>query len=386
MTVGVQRENVLELPETLRESIEAGAAEADRLGDISAGLHDELRQSGAFRLLTPREFGGSETPLPTALQVYERFGRIDGSVGLLVWNANFGFVGAALPMAGVERIWGTGGEPVLANSGMPCTAQRVDGGFRVTGHWKIVTGIRRSDWLIGIGPVSADGQPELTASGTPNVRFFAIPTSHLDIEDTWDVTGLRATDSRNAVCDGVFVSADLSESMETSSRIDRPLYRGFIPNLVFGGCSAVTLGVTARLIDETAALVRTKPAFVGGVVADAARTQYLIAKAQAGVDAARLLLLSTAGDIQEAGERGANVTMDQRAAFRAAISHAADVSREALVDMYQLAGSSALYRSNPVERLFRDGMAATQHGTQSAVYLEAAGRVRLGMEPGTPIF
>ncbi|MET0450495.1 MAG: hypothetical protein ABW137_01540 [Mycobacterium sp.] len=57
-----------------------------------------------------------------------------------------------------------------------------------------------------------------------------------------------------------------------------------------------------------------------------------------------------------------------------------------MVNMYQLAGSAALYRSNPVERLFRDGMAVTQHANQSAVFMEAAARVRLGMDPGLPLF
>lgn len=386
MTIDSPVANVLEVPETLRESIEASAAEADRIGDISDSLHDALRESGAFRLLTPREFGGSETPLPTTLSVYERFGRIDGSVGLLVWNANFGFIGAMLADAGADLIWQSDTEPVFANSGIASTAVRVDGGFRVTGQWKIVTGLRRADWFIAIGVVSVDGQPEITASGAPDVRLFAIPTSQVDIHDTWDVTGMRATGSVDATGDSIFVPEELTAPLDAPSRIDRPLYRAFIPGLVFAGCSAVTLGVAARAIDETAALVRSKPAMVGGVVADAARTQYLIAKARASVEAARLLLLSAAGDLQEAGERGADVTMAQRAALRAAMTHAADVSRESLVNMYQLAGSTALYRSNLIERLFRDGMAAAQHANQSAVFMEAAGRVRLGMEPGTPIF
>ena len=81
------------MPSLLRPSIEAAIAESKIRGDIPATLHTALRDAGAFRLLTPREFGGSETPLTDVLRIYENFGRIDASVGLLVWNAKYGFMG-----------------------------------------------------------------------------------------------------------------------------------------------------------------------------------------------------------------------------------------------------------------------------------------------------
>jgi indole-3-acetate monooxygenase len=77
--------NPLELPSLLRPSIEAAIAESEIRGDLPATPHAELRDAGAFRLLTPREFGGSETPLTDVLRIYENFGRIDASVELLVW-------------------------------------------------------------------------------------------------------------------------------------------------------------------------------------------------------------------------------------------------------------------------------------------------------------
>jgi hypothetical protein len=64
----------------------------------------------------------------------------------------------------------------------------------------------------------------------------------------------------------------------------------------------------------------------------------------------------------------------------------ASVGREALVAMYELSSSSALYVGNPIERLFRDGMVALQHANHSAALFEAAGRVRFGLDPAVPLF
>lgn len=377
----------VQMPSVLRPSIEAAIDEFDVLGDIPDALRAELRDAGAFRLLTPREFGGSETPLTDALRIYEAFGRIDASVGWLVWNANFGFVGALLNESGAAKIWAGGSEPVFANSGLPGSSVPVDGGYQLSGHWKMVSGINSADWFIAVGSVTEKGQPRMTESGSADVRLYAVRSDQLNIGETWNVSGMRATGSNDVVVDNAFIPSDLvTPPIGQPARIDRALYRGFWPALVFPGCSAVSLGVAQRAIDETVALASSKKSIAGGTVAEGARTQYIVAKSETAVRAARLLLSSAAQALQSAGEDGVVVTLEQRALLRSAMTYAAQVSREALVAMYELASSSALYRDSPLERCFRDGMAALQHANQSDLWLEAAGRVRLGLDLGLPLF
>jgi alkylation response protein AidB-like acyl-CoA dehydrogenase len=379
--------DLLSLPTLMQPSIEKTIYDADTRGDIPQTLRAELRDRGAFRLLTPRELGGSETPLPDILKIYEGFGRIDASVGLLVWNANWGFIAAFLNEAGVEHIWGSGHEPILSNSGSPGTAVPVDGGYRLSGHWKIVSGVRAADWLIAVSVVIDNGAPRLNSSGAPDLRLFAIHRDQLRIEHTWDVSGMRATGSDSATADDAFIAAELvTPPIDDPPRIDRPLYRGHMPSLVFPGCAAVILGVAQSAIEETVKLASEKKAPGGGTISESARAQYLIAKSDAAIAAARLLLHSAAGSLQATTERRGTVTLEQRAQLRAAMSHAAQAGRESLLTMYELGGSASLYRTNPLERYFRDGMAALQHANLSAKFLEAAGRVRLGMPPGVPLF
>ncbi|WP_193047545.1 acyl-CoA dehydrogenase family protein [Mycolicibacterium baixiangningiae] len=139
-------------------------------------------------------------------------------------------------------------------------------------------------------------------------------------------------------------------------------------------------------VDATVALATRKASATGSYLADEAHAQYTIAKADTAIAASRALMFRRIETLQLAAERHAVVTLQQRAGLRAAMTHAAEVSREALVAMYEVAGSSALYRDNPVERGFRDGMAVLQHTNHSRGFMRAAGRVRLGRDPGVPLF
>ncbi|WP_371800420.1 acyl-CoA dehydrogenase family protein (plasmid) [Streptomyces sp. NBC_01707] len=378
--------SLLELPRRLAPSIGAAVSHIESSRSLPEKLLHELRDHGAFRMLTPREYGGFEAPLETVLKVYAAFGRLDASVAWTVWNANWGFVGAMLDQAGCDQIWADGREPIFANSGSPGTAVPVDGGYRLSGTWKIVTGIGQADCLAVVCVIVEDGSQRLTKRGTPDVRLFILRRGQWEMKDTWNVSGLIGSGSNDVAVHDAFVPNELVAGIEGPVRIDRPLYQGYVPALVLPGCTAVVLGVAQAAIDETVALVTSKKTPAGGTLAESARTQEVIAQSEAALQAARLLLLSAAAALDAAGEKSEPVTIEQRALLRAAMSHGAQVSRKVLLDMYELGSSSSLYRGNPIERLFRDGMVALQHANHSATLFEAVGRVRFGFAPGRMLF
>jgi indole-3-acetate monooxygenase len=82
-----------------------------------------------------------------------------------------------------------------------------------------------------------------------------------------------------------FIPDDLVAALDPPALIDRPLYRGFIPTLVFPGATAVVLGVARRAIEETVTLAPSKTLLSGGTLADSPRVQYIIAKSEAAVAA-----------------------------------------------------------------------------------------------------
>jgi indole-3-acetate monooxygenase len=379
--------NPVDLPELLRAPIEAARDEADELRKLPAKLLEELRDSGVFRLSTPRELGGFELPLGAVLRILEELGRIDGPVAWTVWNANLGITAAVVPASGVGKIWADGPDPILVSSSRPvATARPVDGGFVVDGRWDIVSGVDSADWACLFALVFDGDGPAVTEDGHPDLRLFCVPREDYTIEDTWDVTAMRGTGSNTVVLDKVFVPSDLTGTLSGPPTIDRPLYR--IPpfSVVGSGCAAVVLGMAQAALDEIVRLAPTKTTPEGSSVAERFHVQACIGRVDAELRAARLLFQCAAADLDRTAAAGESATVAQRGLLREAMSLANKVSRGALVDIQELASSSALYQHHRLEHIIRDGLAATQHGNLASTNFALAGRIHLGLDPQSVIF
>ena len=377
----------MDLPEQLRAAIEAGRDEADEQRKLPPKLLDELRAAGIFRLLTPRHLGGFEVPLATLLRVLEALGRIDGPVAWTVWNANLGVVAAFLPTSGAAKIWADGPDPVIVNSSRPtATARRTDRGFVLDGRWDIVSGLDSADWACLLAMVFDGDAPAMTEDGHPDLRLFCVPRTDYAIEDTWHVNAMRASGSNSLVLESVFVPADLSGTLFAPPTIDRPLYRVPPFSIVAPGCAAVVLGMAIAALEEFLGLVRSKIGPDGSSVADRFPVQSAIGRIDAQLCAARLFLGTAAADLDRTAEAGTAATPVQRGLLREAMSLANKVSRDAFVEIHELASSSVLYQHHRLEHIVRDGLAATLHGNLAASHFALAGRLHLGLDPQDLLF
>ncbi|MDQ0808339.1 alkylation response protein AidB-like acyl-CoA dehydrogenase [Streptomyces sp. B3I7] len=240
----------LTLPGKLRASIEAAAEEMDAKRGLPGALVAELRASGIFRLHTPRELGGAEASSVTVMRVYEELARIDASVAWVVANGNAGLLASRMEQAGIDRIWGTGTEPIFANStGRPGPAIPVEGGYRVSGHYKVISGIGAADWL-WVAVVNVDDSRD--------VRYAALPREDWSVQDTWDTTGARGTGSHDVLVEDAFVPSELAVDLSRPTLINRPVYRGLARRFMAPGASAVALGVAQQAIEEIILLAPTK--------------------------------------------------------------------------------------------------------------------------------
>ncbi|WP_306215093.1 acyl-CoA dehydrogenase family protein [Actinoplanes sp. RD1] len=335
---------VHDLPDVLRPAVEKYRDEAEALGRLPEELVRELREHGAFRLYTPRELGGHEATPAVVLELLTRLARLDGPTAWTVWNLNLGFVAGLLGPERAEEVFGGGRDPLIANSGQPGRMSPAEGGFRLTGTWKIVSGAHLADWFLLAGMLPAG--PGTSGWGA-GLFFCLVPRDAVTVLDTWDVAGMRASDSNSVTADEVFVPSDLAFSLFAPNRLDRPAYRLPTVNVVFPGCAAVLIGMAQAAVDELVRLAGGKTAFTGEPLAAMESTQVAVGRAAAQVAAARGLLLSTAGELDRTTAAGRETTEEQRAAVRGAIAHVTETARTVLVSMYATASSGSALHDQP---------------------------------------
>ena len=348
---------------------------------LPASLVATMTAADLFRLYTPKEHGGLELDPGAFCAVVEDVSAIDGSVGWCVWNGNCGFAASLLEPATAEQVFGRG-EPVGNSARVTGAAVPVEGGYRLSGRWDLVSGSDHQPWLILFGVVMEGDAPRFAAPDMPDVRAFLVRHDQVSIIDKWQVLGLRGTASNEVVVADAFVAESLAPSPFGPSRIDRTLYR--IPVFTTAACAgaAVCLGIARAAIADLAVLSQTKTSIRGSApLATLAPVQAAIAECDIELRAARAALRDTLADVVATAAAGRAAVLAERGRVRAAMSNAARVARAVTIRMFELGSSSAIYQNHPLERRLRDVMVASQHVMLQPIWFEEAGRTLLGLDP-----
>jgi alkylation response protein AidB-like acyl-CoA dehydrogenase len=358
-----------------RDQIEAGRC-------LPEGLARELAQAGFCRLFLPAAYGGLDLGPVEVLEVFEELARADASVAWCVCNFNVNWATHRLAPETAQEVFGDP-ESVLANSlNAKGRAEVVDGGYRVTGRWFLVSGCQVSDWFILNCKVHQDGQPRLTSSGTPESRLMFLPATECTIIDTWTAGGLRGTGSHDVVVEDRFVPARLSTSFTDPLVLPAPQYLKYdIPQVC--GFGTIALGIARSTIDALIGFATEKrPLGTNQPLAEERGAQSRLAQAEALVSAARLYLYDTVNRYWEDLLTGRDTISERRdlEVFLASW-HAVTSAVQAVDLIYLTGGATSLYTTYPIERAFRDVHAMTQHVAVNPRILERIGRVLFGLEP-----
>ena len=115
------------------------------------------------------------------------------------------------------------------------------------------------------------------------------------------------------------------------------------------------------------------------------QAQVGLARAEALVRSARTYWYENIQAVWDAATHGRDLSLEDRAAVRLASLTAAENCVAAADLLYRLGGSSAIFQSSPLERCWRDIHTAAQHLQVQDGRWETAGRVLLGLDPGSPL-
>ena len=358
-----------------RERIEAGRR-------LPEDLTRELARAGFFRIFLPAPYGGLDLTPMAASEVFEELARADASVAWCVWNGNTYWTTARWPKEVAEAVFADP-DVILANSTRPSgRATVVQGGYRVSGRWSLVSGCQLSAWFILLCIVHENDKPRLQPSGEPESRFMLCRAADCDIVDTWTVSGLRGTGSHDVVVQDRFVPASYASFHTDPLVLTEPRYKLPHSSRITPGLGAMALGIARSAIEALIDLAGAKRhERTSQSLSQDRGAQTRLAQAEALVSSARLFLFDTVERVWHDVLARSEATVEARVLGRLASWHAVTSACQAVDLVYLTGGAASLYASCPIERAFRDVHAITQHIGVHPRLLETSGRVLFGLEP-----
>lgn len=375
------------LPVEMLEGFRSRAADLDRRNAYFHDDLDELRAVGYLGAAVPEHLGGWGWDLATIAASQRRLAQYAPATALAMTMHTY-WVGAA---AELERAGDTSqrwlleaaarGEVIAAGhaeagNDVPvlmstCAAERVDGGYRLTGHKQFGSNGPAWTWL-GAHAIDA------TAPGGPQIvhAFVHRSSPGVTVVENWDTLGMRATQSHDTILDGVFVP---------DSHIGRvvPAGDGSDPYIVAMAMwslpliATVYVGIAERALELAVASARRKTSVVieRGTYAYHPMVQHQIAEMYVELEAAAATLERFVDDWTAGADHGDAWVPKLYATKWRAVESAKRVVDIAL----DVVGGAGMIRGHELERLYRDVRCGGFHPGNDALTHELVGKAVLGV-------
>lgn len=351
-----------------------GAAERDA-GDVFVADHvDLLKEHRVFSALVPVELGGggaSHSALCAFLRALAQYcpstalalSMHQHLVAAALYNHRNGRPGQKL----LERV--AAGETVLVSTGANDwvesngTAERVEGGFRITARKPFGSGSPKGGVLVTSAPY------EDSTEGW-QVLHFAVPfaAQGISLADDWHALGMRATGSHTIVLDRVFVPDEAIALRRSRGRF-HPAW-----NVILTVAMPLIMSVYAGVAEAAAAIgldqAKKRP--------DDPTVPYLL-----GELANRLTTVRLAIDdmVRLVNDLDVAMSLDLTSAILARKTIVAEGVLATAEKALEAAGGAGFYRRAGLERLLRDAHGAQFHPLSAKRQHRFVGRVALGIDP-----
>jgi acyl-CoA dehydrogenase len=334
--------------------------------------YEDLRERGVFAAGVPAELGGGGASYGELCAMLGELARHCGSTALALsmhthliavnawrWRHEGAPTDGLLRRVAAERLAlvSSGGSDWLPGSG---TAERVEGGFRITAR-KVFSSGSPAGQLLVTSAVYAD-----PAAG-PTVLHFAVPLAApgVRIEETWRTMGMRATGSHDVLIDGVFVP-DAAIGVRRPAGKWHPLFHT-IASVAFPLIYAVYVGIAGAARDLAAAEARKKKVDTS-LLALVGEMENELAVARLGLRS----MIENAASPRFSAETTNTAMTGRTLAGR----HAIRTVEKAM----EVVGGASFFRSLGLERMFRDVQGARFHPLQEKPQLLYAGRMALALD------
>jgi alkylation response protein AidB-like acyl-CoA dehydrogenase len=388
-TQAVSREELLQRALQLVPVLAERAQLTEQLRRIPDETVDDLTRLGLLRLANPSRFGGYGYDYDTVLEIGSILGRGCGSTAwcFQVWSSHNWLMGH-WPLQGQEEYFADGPDVLSSSAFNPAggKAEPVDGGYLLSGRWDFSSGADAARFAL-LCAFLPDQGPSL----------MIVPRAEYQIDDTWFVSGMRGTGSKDIVIGSpVFVprhrvlSYAAMGSAQTPGRAahdsERMLYR--MPAwcvMPFTLCCPL-IGIAEGAIDAYEERMKARFMFSGEKMVNLASAQIRLAEASAQVECARLMMRHDLAQLLAWGAEGYTPSLLERARYRRDHAFIARLCVAATNTVFEAGGGHALYDESFLQRAHRDVHAGShQIALLWDTCAELYGRVRVGQEPNDPL-
>ena len=362
----LERAEILKRASTLVPILRERAARCEQLRRVPDETIADLVDSRLLRICQPARFGGGERGWDTLCEMSIEMAQGDGSQA---WVANVyaehPYIVAMFEDAAQHDVWDDDPDALIAASLLPVgnRAEKVDGGYRLSGKWPFASGIFHASWAI-IGEVGEAGE------GQRDHLLFLVPRANFTIDDDWFTVGMTGTGSASVVLDDAFVPAhrvirgtDILAGETPGTRVNTgPLYRMPLMGFAQTALAAVPIGVAQSMVDDFKNLIRAKsrgPTPVVGLELLCAR----LSEAAAEVHAATMLLVEASRKNMNKLADGVALAEADAAITMRDSGYALLLAKRAATRVFEATGAHGTYLSTPIQRGFRDVEVAGNHGS-----------------------
>jgi alkylation response protein AidB-like acyl-CoA dehydrogenase len=350
---------------------------------------EELREAGYLLLNVPCELGGYGRNLAEVAREQRRLAYYAAPTALAVnmhlywtgvaadlWRAGDTSLQWVLEEAARGEVFAAGHAesgndvPVLLST---TRAEKVEGGYRFTGRKSF--GSLTPVWTyLGIhGMDTSNPAAPMVVHG-----FMPRHTEGYRIEPTWDVMGMRATQSDDTVLDGTFIPERYIARVVPAGAagIDRFVLAILAWALIdFGN---IYYGMARRALDLTIETAKRKRSIaLSRSMAYHAEVQHRVAEMGLRIEEVEPHLERIADDWARGVDHGAAWP----AKLFAAKHHAVEASWLVVDTALDVAGGFGVFRRAGFERLFRDARLGRMHPASSMLTHEIVAKTLLGISP-----
>lgn len=353
----------LHIPAGALALIRQYAAAAEQMGQLHPEQLKLIYDQNWFNLFVPRSMGGLGLSLPEGVYLQEQLARADSSVGWTVtlcsganWFVGFMEESVASPFFSNKQVCFAGSG---AASGKAIVTEN---GYMVSGYWKYTTGAPHATAFTANCLIEKDGVLLRQKNGSPLVKAFIFRREEVELQHSWNTTGMKATASHSFSVKDLHVAANKSFIIDPrQARMPDPVFRFPFQSFAEITLTANFSGMAFHFIDECKRLFQERIKRHGYAIDEACEMLELLGRTQSKLEDARQLFYETLGRAWKSSILEKQWNISHADSLNEVCRSIVKLARNAVNDLYPYCGMIAAEQGSDINRVWRDFHTASLH-------------------------